>query len=362
MSAPVVTPTAIDAFVHIETVRVVGRHRYALGDVDALAKSIADVDLLNPITITEDSRLVAGQRRLEACRRLGWTEIPVRIVRTLDDAARLLRAERDENTCRKEMLPSELASLGEALYALEEQAAKERQGTRTDLGRELPSLQGGKSAPREAGAVVGEALGMSRSTYAELRHVYKAATDPESPEPERALARAALESIDCGAGIQPTAKHLRQRQRARRDAAEAKAAALADPPKDELWVPRGNDTTARAAEQRRKLIAHYAGKGHTSPQIGDLIGILPETVRRLARECEVPIAADVALGRGTRKSIDSNRIVRETVQQLDGLVMGVALVVLDDLDQAQIADWASSLTESLRVLNRLNRQMKEKAQ
>lgn len=120
------SPTAVDAFVSIESIRVVGRHRQDLGDLKSLADSIADVDLLNPITITADSRLIAGQRRLEACRLLGWGSVPVRIAANLDEAAALLRAERDENTERKDMVLSEKASLGAALYAIEEQAAKAR--------------------------------------------------------------------------------------------------------------------------------------------------------------------------------------------------------------------------------------------
>jgi ParB family chromosome partitioning protein len=60
------------------------RTRADLGDIDSLAASMRDVGLLHPITITDTGKLLAGQRRLEAARRLGWTTIPVRIV---EDAA-----------------------------------------------------------------------------------------------------------------------------------------------------------------------------------------------------------------------------------------------------------------------------------
>ena len=52
--------------------------------------------------------MVAGRRRLEACKSLGWDEVPVRIV----DTDRLLEAERDENTVRKAFLPSEMVAIG----------------------------------------------------------------------------------------------------------------------------------------------------------------------------------------------------------------------------------------------------------
>ena len=38
--------------------------------------SIAEVGLLHPVVVTPEGRLIAGQRRLEACRQLGWTEVP----------------------------------------------------------------------------------------------------------------------------------------------------------------------------------------------------------------------------------------------------------------------------------------------
>jgi ParB family chromosome partitioning protein len=60
---------------------VVGeRHRKDLGNVDKLAASIEAVGLLHPIMIRSDNALIAGERRLEACRRLGWSTIPVRVV------------------------------------------------------------------------------------------------------------------------------------------------------------------------------------------------------------------------------------------------------------------------------------------
>jgi hypothetical protein len=37
-------------------------------------------------------------------------------------------AERDENTCRKDLLPTEAVALGAAIEAIETKAAKERQG------------------------------------------------------------------------------------------------------------------------------------------------------------------------------------------------------------------------------------------
>jgi ParB family chromosome partitioning protein len=55
-------------------------YRRDLGDIPGLAASIREFRLLRPVLITSDGRLVAGRRRLEACKLLGWTTIPVNVV------------------------------------------------------------------------------------------------------------------------------------------------------------------------------------------------------------------------------------------------------------------------------------------
>lgn len=63
------------------------------------------------------------------------------------------------------------------------------------------------------------------------------------------------------------------------------------------------------------------------------------------------------------RHIDPTRVIRETVNTLDGLAIGVGLLADDlsgvDLDEAVADQWATSLTNSLRVLNRLSKQIKE---
>jgi ParB family chromosome partitioning protein len=60
---------------------VVGRrHRCDLGDVAALANSIAEPGLLHPVVIRPDGKLIAGGRRQRAAQQLGWSRIPVTVV------------------------------------------------------------------------------------------------------------------------------------------------------------------------------------------------------------------------------------------------------------------------------------------
>jgi ParB family chromosome partitioning protein len=83
----------------IDTIKIGARHRKDLGDIAALAESICDVGLLHPPVITPDGRLIAGARRIAACKLLGWEKIPVTII----DLDRLVRGEFAENAHRKDL-------------------------------------------------------------------------------------------------------------------------------------------------------------------------------------------------------------------------------------------------------------------
>ena len=87
------------------------RIRQDQGDIRALAESIRKVGLLNPIIVDEEYRLVAGFRRLAACRVLGWEEIEVRVVPFGEDLLRKFEAEVDENLSRKDFTVEEIISI-----------------------------------------------------------------------------------------------------------------------------------------------------------------------------------------------------------------------------------------------------------
>lgn len=61
------------------------RQRRELTKIDELAESIFRIGLINPIVVSPDGVLVAGERRLTACRSLGWTSIPVQFTTDLSD-------------------------------------------------------------------------------------------------------------------------------------------------------------------------------------------------------------------------------------------------------------------------------------
>jgi ParB family transcriptional regulator, chromosome partitioning protein len=65
----------------ITHIKVGKRIRKDMGDLAALAASIKELGLLQPIVVFPDGRLVLGERRLRAAQLLGWKEIPVMVVR-----------------------------------------------------------------------------------------------------------------------------------------------------------------------------------------------------------------------------------------------------------------------------------------
>jgi len=189
----------------IDSIKVGPRHRQDLGDIPSLAASIAKVGLLNPITLTSEGLLIAGERRLEACKHLGWRIIACYVTDDLESAATKLTAERDENTERKEMTPEELVNLGLALEELERPKAKGRQGARTDLDKHRsqvrPMSTESDESPKNRNStrtneIVGDAIGLSRTTYARAKAVVKAANDESLNPKQQAVAKQALAEMN----------------------------------------------------------------------------------------------------------------------------------------------------------------------
>jgi ParB family transcriptional regulator, chromosome partitioning protein len=65
----------------ITDIRIGTRFRKELRNIDSLAASIAAIGLITPISIDENGVLLAGARRLAACKLLGLEKVEVRIMR-----------------------------------------------------------------------------------------------------------------------------------------------------------------------------------------------------------------------------------------------------------------------------------------
>lgn len=161
---------------NIESIQVGFRYRKDLGDLRSLADSIAEVGLLHPIVVTPEGRLIAGQRRLEACRMLGWTDVPVTVV----DLYQAARGEAHENFVRKDLLPSEIVALKRAIEPLERREARERQGHQTGTCHPATVAEGQVRSSGDARDKIARYLGVGRTTIERAEAVVEAAE--ENPE------------------------------------------------------------------------------------------------------------------------------------------------------------------------------------
>lgn len=201
----------------LSEIRIGDRHRKDLGDIDSLAASIKNLGLLQPVVVTPDGRLVAGHRRIEAVKLLGWSDIPAVAPTTLDSTVKLLQAEQDENTERKEFTPSEKAALADVLEPLEREEARKRQ---SELNRPQRASGEFPEAPRgNALDKIADAVGMSRKTLLHTREVVQKAKDePEFFEPIR-------KEMDETGKVDPAYQAVQETEVIRQEA-EAKGEAL----------------------------------------------------------------------------------------------------------------------------------------
>ena len=96
----------------ISDIAIGKRHRKDMGNLNELAESIKEEDLLQAIGVTPKNELVFGHRRLLAYRDiLGKKAIPARVV----NISSIARGEFHENCDRKDFTPSELVAIVETL-------------------------------------------------------------------------------------------------------------------------------------------------------------------------------------------------------------------------------------------------------
>ena len=121
------TPGHIELERSIDSIRIGSRHRTDLGDIDALAASIEQHGLLQPITVTPDGSLVCGARRLAALRQLGVRKLNVWVRSGISDRLTQLLAEQDDNALHKSLSPTDAATLYREVKMLLAEDAQRRQ-------------------------------------------------------------------------------------------------------------------------------------------------------------------------------------------------------------------------------------------
>ena len=97
---------------------------------ETLASSLAEIGLINPVTLNKELRLITGYHRLEAAKALGWEQIDARVLELDDLEAELL--EIDENLRRYDLTAweqSQHIERREALLKKKDERAKASPGS-----------------------------------------------------------------------------------------------------------------------------------------------------------------------------------------------------------------------------------------
>jgi len=196
----------VEKRIAITAIKVGDRFRRGSGLIDALIESIRANGLLHPIVVTSDNVLIAGKRRLEACRELGWTEIPCTVIDP--DDPRL--AEADENRVRIDFTPSEAVTVAKYFKEEEQAKAKERQATagpEKGQGKKSGSGKLPEAVKSDSRDALASRVGMSGRTLEKATAVVEAAKqEPEKYGP-------AKEEMDRTGKVDPAYKEVKGEKR-----------------------------------------------------------------------------------------------------------------------------------------------------
>jgi DNA-binding CsgD family transcriptional regulator len=314
----------------------------------ALRDSIQRFGVVVPIVVTPDGRIIDGHNRWDIAQELDVAcPREVRDVASEDEArelARTLNLDRrhlDRDT-RLTMALS-LRREGHSLRAIAEALGVSHITVRTDVGeddedeaKDVPTVKDlTVGTPKPDGAVIGRD-GKKRSSTRRgpwsQEEVLELLDRVEAGESRQHVADST------GISAKNLANLLTRARKIRKGEAPAKPERLAE-------------------EIRVEQIREAAAEALSSHQIAERLGIGTQQVRNIAARNGIEVPADAVLLKTRRP--DSARIAEETVTTLEGVASSLRLVEPEDLDPAQCVEWATSLSESLRVLTRFRNLMKE---
>jgi len=300
------------------------RHRVDMGDIEALARSIEEIGLLHPVVVTTEGQLIAGARRIAAYRFLEASAIPVRVM----DLDEILRGEQDENNLHKHFTPSEKVAIARALDDRAREQARERQGTRTDLGHSENFTEGSRGDVRD---IVGRAVGMSGPIYQRARAVVKAAEeDPETYGP-------LVEEMDRTgkvSGVYERVAAMRKRK-------------AAPPP------PTGKSRAAVAARHER--IRQMAAEGYREESIAEAVGVTPSAVSAICRQLGLePFSKRL----GKSKRVDPNHVMESIISYSTPTPESLAVLDWGAMDRGRFDAWDKGLSEAIGTLTRLRNRLR----
>jgi ParB family chromosome partitioning protein len=101
----------------VDDIIVKKRIRKDYGNIHELAESMKRFGQMSPITVSRKNILIAGGRRLEAAKFLGWKTINATVI-DADEKLTRLELEIEENIQRRDFTGEEIAGATRELYKL----------------------------------------------------------------------------------------------------------------------------------------------------------------------------------------------------------------------------------------------------
>jgi ParB/RepB/Spo0J family partition protein len=286
------------AKIPIVSVRVGARKRpLDSAKVAELAASIAELGLLQPIGVRPDGTLVYGYHRLEACKQLGWTEIPAVVVDGDDLRAEL--AEISENLIRNELTLLERAEHLARMRAVYEQLHPNARGVGRPAKNSATVAAFSEWAAAQAGLAqrtIRHYVQLAESVAPEVRDAIRRtpiANDGRelqqlaSLEPSQQRAVAELIASRAAGSVREATRELARREALQRDSAgelprgieirhgdfrvaladippRSVDAIITDPPYPAEYIPLFDDLGALAARVLKPdgVLIAYSGQAH----------------------------------------------------------------------------------------------------
>lgn len=211
----------------IDAIEIGDRTRKDLGDIEALAASIKEVGLLQPVVVDADHKLIAGRRRIEACKQLGWKSIPTVVAESVDSLLKMAQAESDENTCRKDFTPEEAVRMGKRLKdeiaKLNKAEQKKHGGTapgkKKNTGGKLPQVK--PPHERKTREQVASSVGMSGRQFEKAEAVVDSGN------------QAAIEQMNKTGKVDPAFRAVKREEK--KSALRKKAAEVSEKVEKQPW-------------------------------------------------------------------------------------------------------------------------------
>ena len=260
--------------VGIEEIMVANRIRKDFGNIEELAEDIKENGLINPPVVNKEYHLLAGERRLRACKLLGWERIEVRMMDTRD-AEHELNVEISENENRKEFSKAERVDYMKRLMRIEQ--AKSRQGERTDLVDETSDKH--LSEVNRANERVAEQFGVSRET---MRKEFSIVDHQDALTPED-FANWDEGKLSTNKAYQAIKKALAEKEER---IAELESESDLPSVKESFYKNRIENLGATNEDLKTKLVALEQSEFELKQQIGELEGQIGEMSKANEKTCD----------------------------------------------------------------------------